>query len=164
MASALVPLANTTLGSGVSSVTFSSINQTYRDLLLIVSNITASSSYVYASLRFNGSSSNYNYVVANGNGSSSSSYAGSSLDAIFMSSITNYTTASKASEIIHIMDYVQTDKHKTVLARSSDAATGVEMLVGRWADTSAITSLTILTSGAPAFASGMTIALYGVSA
>jgi hypothetical protein len=60
--SAYTALANVTLGSSAASVTFSSISQSYRDLVLV---ITATTSAVdNAFIRFNSDSgSNYNIVI-----------------------------------------------------------------------------------------------------
>jgi hypothetical protein len=61
------------------------------------------------------------------------------------------------------MDYSATDKHKTVLSRANNAANGVTAIAGRWASTSAITSI-VLTFQSSSLATGSTVALYGVSA
>jgi len=50
--STYTPIATQTLSSAVTSVTFSSIPQTYTDLILVM-NVTNSSATVYKALQFN---------------------------------------------------------------------------------------------------------------
>jgi hypothetical protein len=152
------PLATVTLGSSASSVSFSSIPATYRDLVLVVSGTTSTGAG--APTRFNGDSgSNYSQVFAAGDGSSpfSSSGSGTSLEIGFF-------TANPAMSITQIMDYSATDKHKTVLVRyGSPASSNVTaMRAARWANTSAITSLAI-TLGSGSFLTGSTFNLYGIA-
>jgi hypothetical protein len=70
--------------------------------------------------------------------------------------------------IIQVMDYSATDKHKTVLVRANTNAPSVSGVVyasaGRWASTSAVTSLVLLPEVGPNFAIGSTFNLFGVIA
>jgi hypothetical protein len=68
-----------------------------------------------------------------------------------------------ATAIIQAMDYSATNKHKTFLIRSGDKDE-VWALAGRWASTSAITSLRILDTGGQTFDSGSTFTIFGVIA
>jgi hypothetical protein len=149
------PLANVTLGTASTSVTFSSIPATYRDLILVLQTTNATNSFAF--LRFNGDSgSNYNHVVMFNGGNES----GANLAQAYIG-----TTSGTYQSIVksQILDYSATDKHKSMVSRS-DAAQG---LVGassaRWANTSAITSMLVgVASGI--FPVGSTFALYGVIA
>jgi hypothetical protein len=154
------PLANVTLGSTASSVTFSSIPATYRDLIL-VADCGVSSGAEAMAMRFNADTgSNYNYVVATGNGSTTSSFAVSSTIFARLGSI--YTGSNNF--VASVMDYSATDKHKTVIARGNSAANLVAMVASRWANTAAITSVTVLPDVANTFTAGSTFSLYGVIA
>jgi hypothetical protein len=64
-------------------------------------------------------------------------------------------------QVIQFMDYAQTDKHKTVLMRTNRAGGGVSMIAGRWASTSAITSIVLAPDGGT-FNTGSTFYLYGI--
>ena len=157
--STYTPLANLTLGSTASSVTFSSISQSYRDLILVI-NAPMSSGGVFGYLRFNGDSgSNYSAVRMFGSGSS----AGSDTGLIGASAI-NFSEFYVEQNIttVNIMDYTATDKHKTVLSRANAPSNYVFGIAGRWANTAAITSLTISTSSST-WAAGGTFALYGIA-
>jgi len=69
MAMTYTPIATQTLGSSVSTVTFSSISGTYTDLVLIAQPIASAG--VDLELRFNGDSgSNYSCTQLSGDGSS----------------------------------------------------------------------------------------------
>jgi hypothetical protein len=67
------------------------------------------------------------------------------------------------SAIIQIMDYSATDKHTTVLVRNGTASRGVEMVTGRYASTSAITTVLLFPSTG-SFDIGSTFSLYGIEA
>ncbi len=66
---------STVLSSSASSVTFSSISQDYRDLILVATGTTSTATY--RAVQLNGDTgSNYSYVNAAGDGSATNSYAG----------------------------------------------------------------------------------------
>jgi hypothetical protein len=159
MPSAQVALATITLGSAQSTVTFSSIPATYRDLRLVVDLTPTAATYdIYG--RFNGDSgSNYSYVEAGGNGSVT--YSGAST--LTFHPIGYLTTAAKTVIEFSVLDYSVTDKHKPGLVRQSTAAEAVAMRATRWANTSAITSLAVIASTST-FASGSVFSLYGILA
>lgn len=153
------PLANITLSSTASTITFSSISQSYRDLILVTDATTSQTKGLLIRAN-NDSGANYSYVYAYTNGSSPLSGSGSGE--------TFYTQASVATQrgvnIIQFMDYSATDKHKVILVRMNIAGNQMEMAGERWANTSAITSLTLSMSSTPVFATGSSFALYGIAA
>jgi hypothetical protein len=152
--SAYVALANVTLGSTASSVTFSSITGAYRDLILVFNFQGTGSGF--CSLTLNGDTSNFSRVTAFGNsGAVSSGTASDSNFAAFTSSFNNLAT-------LQFMDYSATDKHKTILGRTGTGTDEVMMNTIRWASTAALTSITINTPSAD-FAAGSTFALYGIA-
>jgi hypothetical protein len=161
--SALTPLANTTLASSASSITFSSIVGTYRDLILVVANYKASTD-ITAYIRFNSDTgSNYSQTYLVGNGSAA--YAGQSSGTKFDIGYFTYASNSDTgySMIVNVMDYTATDKHKTALIRSNRAGVGSETFATRWASTAAVTAIS-LTASTGTFSTGTSFALYGVSA
>jgi hypothetical protein len=154
-------LATVTLGSSVSSVTFSSIPATYRDLIVVASALaaTANSNVI---LRVNGdaTSGNYSRVTMNGTGSIATSSTG---DPQFVTEYAYMTTTSRVIIKTSFLDASATDKHKTYLTRSDNSATGTTALANRWANTAAITSIGLL-GDTSNFAAGSTFSLYGVIA
>ena len=159
-------LDSTTLASSASSVTFSSISQDYRDLVLVINVKGASgSSTIGVAARFNGDTSgNYSYVTMQGDGSSANSY--SSTGETYASFVTGILPdeTNAGLFIAQIMDYSATDKHKTMLSRGNQASDEVGASANRWASTSAISSVTTLcTNPADNFATGSTFYLYGIA-
>ena len=146
-------LDSTTLASSASSVTFSSISQDYRDLVL-VSNVIGSSGNVR--LRYNGDSSLiYSEVAMFGNGSTTTSSSSSGQSSAYL-----FVSGTDGSIMItQIMDYSATDKHTTGLNRHNVSGY-VGAYAHRYASTSAITSLEIFGS---TFSSGSTFYLYGIA-
>lgn len=161
MAPAWTALANITLGSAASSVTFSSISGLYKDLHLVITGKGSSSPGVY--IRFN-SDSGSNYANIWATGYAGSMYSGSNTTTQIYGNY-NLPMDTTVTSIVttDVLDYSATNKHKSTLTRFSGAAYGVEMLAGRWINTAAITSLSI-TASSGTFAAGSTFALYGVSA
>jgi hypothetical protein len=151
------PLATVTLGSAASSVTFSSIPATYRDLIFIYNGTTAIDDGVGA--RFNGDTgSNYSQVRMFGNSGGAGSDSGTNTRIVQTAGNTSLRTAF----VSQVMDYSATDKHKTVLTRNNITDNNVTAIAARWANTAAITSVTILSPGST-ISSGSTIALYGIA-
>lgn len=162
MPSAWTALANVTLGSSASTVTFSSISGSYRDLVLVQNATSADgSTYTGMRLRFNSDAGTNYFYCALGAESTAFTFSGSAAQMP-----TGTMAPQQAVSITQIFDYAQTDKHKPVISRYGYASTtgdGVALWAERWASTSAITSIQLFPA-ANSFAAGSTFALYGVSA
>jgi hypothetical protein len=148
------PLANITLGSSASSVTFSSIPASYRDLIIVHNGaLTNTDNIVW---RANGDTgANYSIVQALSVSSGTSSNSGVGRT----SGLAGSSYTQQSVNITQWLDYSATDKQKTSLGRANSTSGEVGMSSSRWANTAAITSLTLL----GAFASGNTFALYGIA-
>lgn len=166
--SALTPLATITLTGTQSTVTFSSISGSYRDLILVGSNILSSTNNDAMSVRLNtDSGSNYSYISGRGDGGNASYSNEQNVAQSQHSPVMIPSTTGPADFVIHFLDYAQTDKHKTFISRANtpDATfRGAGMTVNRWASTSAITTITLRFNSAATYAVGSTFSLYGVSA
>lgn len=160
MASAMVALANLTLGSAQASVTFASIPTSgYRDLRLVMTGTSVGNPDL--TMRINGDTgSNYYRVFMQGTGSSAGSSSATET-AMQVSSNSVWLTSNQSNLLIDFMDSSATDKHKSVLIRFDNSALGTSATAGRWGNTTAITSIQLLGSS---FATGTTFSLYGVSA
>lgn len=148
-------LATTTLSSAVSSVTFSSIPATYRDLIVVI-NAGVASPTPNVNLYYNADTTGANYTNVWMQGSSAG--ANSSTGLVGIGNI-----ATDGIFILQIMDYSATDKHKTTLGRWQRGATNVFAAAYRWADTAAINSIEYELSGS-SFVAGSTFSLYGIEA
>jgi hypothetical protein len=153
------PLATVTLGSSASSVTFSNIPATYRDLILVPRWIGTGG--VALRIRPNSDSGNATSVNMRGNGSTTGSGTGTTIEFAYADGGGDYVGT------VQFMDYSATDKHKTVLTRSSNGDLSgtnyVWAFAARWASTSAMTSLVLIQSSGN-IAAGSTFNLYGVIA
>jgi hypothetical protein len=161
-------IASNTLGSAVSSVTFSSIPQTYTDLRLVV-NCGVSTDGNGFSVRFNGDSSAiYSDTGLWGTGSSASTgrHVGATSAAANIAT-GGSTNASSMITLADFIDYSNTTTYKSFISRAGNATSGAsypatEITLGMWSSTAAITSLVLLSS--VNFVVGSTFELYGIEA
>ena len=152
-------LANITLGSSASSVTFSSIPATYRDLVLIHAGTSSNTDVNTILARLNGDSgSNFFQVAMAGSsgGVSTFTFTGTGVSSGFSLS------GDVSSNTTTIMDYSATDKHKTALSRQNVSGV-VRAVATRWANTAAVTSIVLVMDTGATFSSGTTFALYGIA-
>jgi hypothetical protein len=149
-----------TLGSSASSVTFSSIPATYRDLILVVDGTLTSGEGELTAIVNGDTGANYSRVwMGAASGGAFSGKASGESQLRF-----GYFAAVKHTSITHFIDYSATDKHKTTLSRPNNPTVDIFGWASRWANTAAITSLVIDTTSAGSFAAGTTLNLYGVIA
>jgi hypothetical protein len=163
MAATYTPIASITLGTAVPSITFSSIPATYTDLVMIVQAKT-NTNVDSPLLRLNGDTgTNYSYNFLSGNGSSGSGGAGSNTTFIgLQANATTSTSNFNYMAIVHLMNYANTTTNKSCLVRDGNASVAVDMLVGLWRNTAAITSITVVNNSSNNFSVDSTFNLYGI--
>tara|TARA_R110000782_G_scaffold159302_1_gene251445 strand:- start:216 stop:698 length:483 start_codon:yes stop_codon:yes gene_type:complete len=150
-------IASTTLATSVFTVSFTGIDQTFGDLVFVC---TPVGNNIAIRLKINGDTgSNYSFVNMTANGTAGFSGSGTA------TSLTLNVQADVQATpglIVNgtIFDYTATDKHKSVLVRASNGNDGVNANAGRWANTSAVTS--ILFESGNQFTSGSTFYIYGI--
>ena len=152
-------LAETTLGSAQSSVTFSSISGSYTDLVLVVAGVTSSGTEAVAVQCNSDTGSNYSRTVLLGNGTTASSTRASNQTSAGLGVL---DSATQGNTIYHFLNYSNTTTYKTFIARGNVSSEQARAAVGLWRSTSAITSITVLVG--TSFASGTTFSLYGITA
>lgn len=158
MPNALVPLASFTLTSAQASVVFTGIPQSgFKDLRIVISAKNTASAQGLRAQFNDDTGSNYTHVVMYGTGASAISAASGALTYADLG--VNRTTDTAAG--VDIMDYNATNKHKTVLVRSSNASELVLAYANRWASTNAITKI-MISASADSLTAGSTFNLYGV--
>ena len=165
MAATYTPIASITLGASVSSVAFSSIPQTYTDLIMIVNAIDNTYDYGGINLAFNSDTgNNYSFTEMYGNGTSVLNERRANVAYIPVAYyISPDTVAGNATYTVNIMNYSNTTTNKTTIGRenSSNATySGAGLIAGLWRSTAAISTVTLTMSGN--FASGSTLNLYGI--
>jgi hypothetical protein len=155
-------------GSGVSTVTFSSIPSTYKHLQIRALNTVSDGSRW--SMRFNGDTGNnywMHYLLGNGVNASASS-SGAVSDQINGVIHGGGTTTYPAVAVMDLIDYASTTKNKTLrlmTGTDDNGATGYHFLYlksGLWMSTSAVTSITIFNTSSTNGSTGSTFALYGI--
>lgn len=159
--------------TGTGTVTFSNIPQTFGHLQLRIMARSTQAGFATVntcSIQINSDSGNNyytNYIIATGSGTNASNSWGDSSGMFALL----YGASSALSNlfgvtVMDIFDYTSTNKRKTIRANmgamnnQGDANNEVRLVNWTWANTSAITSLTITTNNN--FADGTTIALYGI--
>ena len=158
----MTALQTITLGSAASTLTFTSIPQTYTDLIL-VANVQGTTGGNGTCLQFNGDTSSglYSYTLIDGNGSTASSARATGQNVIQSGLVDN---VNWGVQILQIMNYSNTTTYKTVLGRGNDM-TQLRATSGLWRNTAAITSVTVYSApNAYNFIAGSTFTLYGIAA
>ena len=162
-------------GTGSSgTITFSSIPATYASLQIrgITRNTNAATSSNALRLNFNGddSSSNYAFHTLNGDGSNANAAGTSGFSYIQAVGVVPQNSATAnlvGAVIIDIHDYASTTKNKTVRIfggsdrNAADTTYKVNLASGLWVDTSAISSVSIVSASA-SWGTQTTFALYGI--
>jgi hypothetical protein len=145
-----------TTSSTTNTVTFSSIPNTYTDLIIISDSRGAGPNFL--GYRFNSDTgSNYSFTALTGNGSAASSSRSSNATNLGMGLVN-----SNPFNLFYLFDYANTTTYKTALSKRGDAAFGIDAYSGLWRNTAAINAITIF-SGSN-FDTGSTFKLYGIQA
>jgi len=160
------PIESKTLGSNTAIVEFTSIPQTYTDLVLVINGKSDTSTVnVYAQVG-NGSydtGTNYSWTWLGGSGSTAASGRGSTTDALLFGAS---GTSSFSPTIIHFQNYSNTTTYKTMISRSSTADTTsgqtVSAWVGLWRRTFAINRIKLYLN-VQNWVAGTTATLYGIA-
>jgi hypothetical protein len=162
MANTYVAIATVTVGSGgASSIEFTSIPQTYTDLVIKTSNRATTSNNEFL-LTFNGSSTSYSSKILYGTGSVAGSFNGGSTS--IDGSLTNdstYTASTFANVEIYIPNYTSSN-NKSVstdgVQETNATYSLAQLAAGLWSNSAAITSITLTRN----FAQYSTATLYGI--
>jgi hypothetical protein len=169
-AGAWFAIASNTVTTATTSITFSSIPQTYSDLVLVL-NIEGNTSFgTQARMRINGnaSASSYSSTTLTGNGASASAYRYPTGTAAYMeimngqtSTTANYTT----SNLVQINNYANTSHFKTFLCRALNDKNGsgeTDLVAGLFHSTLAVSQIEIFCASPTTFEPGSVVALYGI--
>jgi hypothetical protein len=169
MAATYEPIATITTTSSTSGNvhTFSGIPGTYTDLVLIVAADVSSSPGYGTTIRFNSDSgTNYGQAYFYGNGTSTFANQRSGQNGMYLSYGTGVGTSAPNVSIVHIQNYASTNIKKSAIIKTAvtdPTYPGVEVTIGIWDSTAAITSITY-NSPVSVIASGSTLTLYGIKA
>lgn len=155
MASTYTPIATTTASSGT-TITFSSIPQTYTDLVLVAEGYGTEPTGL--TIHFNGDTSQiYSYTILSGSGSAASSGRNTSMSYING----GVFSTSRGVSIYNIMNYTNTTTYKTAICRGNTVGHETKAVVGLWRSTAAISSVSVQCSN---FQPTCYFTLYGIKA
>jgi hypothetical protein len=156
-------ITSTVVGSGVPTVTFSSIPSTYKSLQLrLMIRTVTTQDYLY--LLLNGSNVSARHAIyANGTGTFPLGATG----ATDMGSIPSagWLSGGFSAALIDINEYADTTKSKAVkFLHGYETGGSGNIIFGStlWNNTSAVNQITVATNNATNFASTSTMALYGL--
>lgn len=164
MAKTYEQIASFTATGGESSVTFSSIAPDWTDLIVQVNSRQNTGPYVQR-IRLNGDTgTTYSFTWLYGDGSSvGSGRAANESGGPWIAYYGAPSSTAPQITTVQIMSYANTSVYKTMLTASGGPAYGVERFVQLWRNTAAVTSVTILPTGAsPSYTAGSTFKLYGL--
>lgn len=160
--------SSTISGSSTSSVTFSSIPQTYTDLVVMSSFKKTSGGAANDYLQFNNDTATtyYSFTIMYGAGSSyAGAYRRTSNGTPFSGIvIDDVVTTEYNANHHHILNYTNATTFKTVIGSGGPINSAVQMVAGLWRQTAAITTVKVNISDNNPWVAGSTVSLYGVKA
>jgi hypothetical protein len=159
-------IATQTVGSNVTTVTFSSIPSTYTDLLLKISARTNSStSYEYMYINFNGGGYNAPIRFIQFSGSGAGSTSSESTGYLGITNGNGATASVFSNNEVYIPSYAGSNyKSFSVDGTMENNATASYMhyVAGIWQNTSAINSVAVQAGNTQSFVQYSTFSLYGI--
>jgi hypothetical protein len=152
-----------TLGAAAASIEFTSIPQTYTDIVILGSARNTATSVDTLLFSLNGSTTGFTARFLEGNGASASS---GTIARFAANAVGGTETSNTFSNFqIYIPNYAgSTNKsYSTDTVSENNATTALQPLIaGLWSNTAAISSLTLTTNSGD-LAIGTTISLYGIT-
>jgi hypothetical protein len=159
------PIQSQVLGSSQASVVFSTIPQTYTDLILIGNSRSAASNGADVGIQFNSDTgNNYSRTRIQGDGSTAGSFRATNENKMFggLHNVSTDTANTFGANIWHIMNYSNSVTYKTLLIRGNRVNNNVFLSATLWRSTAAVTSITLTTDSGASFDTGSTFVLYGI--
>ena len=165
MATTYTLISSVTVGSGgATTMTFSSIPQTYTDLLLKISSRNTTGGADNHRISFNGNTTSYSFRALEGNGSS----AGSFNDVVRLVGLINGSTSTASTfsnNEIYIPNYTSSNNKSfstDSVTENNGTTAYAQLWASLWSNTAAITSIDI-DANTLTFAQYTTAYLYGIS-
>lgn len=166
MSATYEPIATQTLSSNTSSIDFTSIPNTYTDLVLVMRLGFAGSYNNGFRMRFNSDSgANYSMTELAGTGSTTRGYRLTNQTSAWVSfdyGVGQYVYSGAFT--VNIENYKNSSTYKTAITRGGNIATAAFINANLWRSTSAITSITVLGDTGATLLSGSIFTLYGIKA
>jgi hypothetical protein len=164
MAKTYEPISSQTVGTAVASITFSSIPQTYTDLVLITNTGNGSGDKAIFVQLGNGSidtGSNYSSTFLFGDGAAAVSGRTTTQTSMLASRTASGITGNGS---IILQNYSNVTTNKTMLSRGNTVNGMAVLYVGLYRSTVAINTIKLFDESANNFSVGSTFVLYGIKA
>lgn len=157
------PIATTTLGSAASTITFSSIPNTYTDLRVVLVPIGTASFGTRLNINSD-TGSNYSLTYISGDGVNATSGRFSSQTTLYIDPTGTLTGTTPNLITVDIFSYAGSTNKTGLVEINADKNGSGRVLrdVILWRSTSAITSLTFAIDGTGNYNTGTTATLYGI--
>ena len=167
MANTYKLISTTTLASAASSITISSLPQTYTDLKFLCSFDTDQSGAVNTNVRFNGSTSGYyelTYLATGTGGNTYQQYSNTQVDYLG-SNGTSFTANTFNNMDLTVRNYASSSQNKSFsvdVANENNASLGYHWITGGlWVNTAAINSISFSLSTGN-FIQYSSVSVYGI--
>lgn len=160
MPSTFTPIVSTTVSSATTTVSFTSIPQTYTDLFILLNIADSASGYVL--VRYNNDSTTlYSRTGMYGDGSNPQAFRQTGQTSHFVASGATVLQGQK----IQINNYSNTNTFKSSVFHENRTDSTVGLTVGLYRSTSAISRIDFISpTGATTIAANSVITLYGIKA
>lgn len=154
-------IATETVASATQFITFSSIPQTFTDIILITDGLSQVGGGGSVFVKVNGDtpSTNYSSVYAFGSGSAVQGGTGDG----FATNRHNATALEGGNGHAHFMNYANATTYKTVVSHGGGNNISIAF-VSTWRSTAAITSMRLQMESGPGFDVGFKATLFGIKA
>lgn len=153
-----VPIASTRLTSSSSTITFSSIPATFKDLVVVSKIITNSNLNIRWRLN-NDTSSIYDRVSFYG-GFGASPTPSTTTTTYFGQQGANSANSNIFSSVFSLHDYLNTSKYGMANWQCGNGQYRIEYGAGTWRSTAAVNRIDVYTTGS--YLAGSTFSLYGI--
>ena len=168
--STYTPIATYTSTGSTAQFLFTSIPQTYTDLVLVFyarSTYAITNHQVY--MQLNGASTNYSNTTMLSDGASATSSRTTGQTGIYPGGLpgASSTAGIFGAQWMQIMNYTNTTTFKTVTTRTSSDTNGAgntQYSAGLWRSTAAITQIVVQNVDGTTWVSGSMATLYGITA
>jgi hypothetical protein len=150
-----------TVATATPSITFSSIPQTYTDLIIVASGAAAGGALeIQVGNGTVDTTSSYSRTYCYGDGSVAPSFRNTNLDRTY----NTFGLANRGDSTFHFMNYSNTSVFKSIISRGNDAVTFTTLTLSTWRQSNSINIIRMTGVSGGNIAAGSTFSLYGVRA
>jgi hypothetical protein len=161
MAKTYEPIATTTATGSSTVISFTSIPQTYTDLIVVfIGFATTGNMYVRVN---SDTSSIYSLTQLRGNGSAAASSRETAQQNVYIGDFIADPISTISNAVMHFNNYSNTTTFKTFLFRGNNSAKFTDITAGLWRSTAAITGISVHSSGANLDSTSVAT-IYGIKA